>query len=79
MKPACLKITEPRNSTDHRSGLNMSVARGNSYQVWWAPDAFGLIWTKEDMLALLRKKTDPRIRQNRGFQTGNFPKIPERC
>ena len=22
---------------DHRSGLSLSVARGNSYQVWWAP------------------------------------------
>jgi len=25
----------------------MSVARGNSYQVWWAPDGFSLIWNKE--------------------------------
>jgi hypothetical protein len=24
------------------------------------------------------KKTDPRIWQNRGFQIGNFPQIPER-
>jgi len=32
---------------DHRSGLSVSVARGTSYQVWWAPDAFCLIWKKE--------------------------------
>jgi hypothetical protein len=38
-----LKITEPRNSTDHRSGLSLAVIRRNSYQVWWALDAFGLI------------------------------------
>ena len=25
------------------------------------------------------KKTDPRIQQNHGFQTGNFPRIPEGC
>jgi hypothetical protein len=24
-------------------------------------------------------KSDPKIRQNREFQTGNFPRIPERC
>ena len=53
MKPAGLKTTEPRNSSNHRSGLSLSVARGNSYQVWWAPDEFGLIWKKEEMLALI--------------------------
>jgi len=50
MKPAGLKTTEHGNSMDHRSGLSLSVARGNSYQVWWVPDAFGLIWKKEETL-----------------------------
>jgi hypothetical protein len=31
----------------------LSIARGNSYQVWWAPDAFGLIWKKEETQALI--------------------------
>ena len=53
MKPAGLKTTEPRNSMDDRSGLSLSVARGNSYQVWWAPDAFDLIWKKEETLAFI--------------------------
>ena len=53
MKPAGLKTTEPRNSMDDRSGLSLSVARGNSYQVWWAPDAFGLSWKKEETLAFI--------------------------
>ena len=53
MKPAGLKTTEPRNSSNHRSGLSLSVARGNSYQVWWDPDEFGLIWKKEETLALI--------------------------
>ncbi len=52
MKPAGLKTAELRNSTDHRSGLSLSVARRNSYQIWWAPDAFGLIWKKEETQAL---------------------------
>jgi hypothetical protein len=56
MKPAGVKTAEPRNSTDHRSGLSVSVARGNSYQIWWAPDAFGLIWKKEETFALIRKE-----------------------
>ena len=56
MKSAGLKITVPRNLTDHRSGLTLSVARGNSYQVWWVPDAFGLIWKKEETLGLIRKE-----------------------
>jgi len=56
MKPAGLKTTEPRNSTDHRSGLSLSVARGISYQVWWAPDAFGLIRKKEETPELIRKE-----------------------
>ena len=53
MKPAGLKTAELRNSTDHRSGPSLSIARGNSYQVWWAPDAFGLIWKKEETQALI--------------------------
>ena len=50
------ETTEPRNSTDHRSGLSLSVARGNSYQVWWAPDAFGLIRKKEETPELIQKE-----------------------
>ena len=57
MKPAGLKTTEPRNSTDHRSGLSLSVARGNFYQVWWAPDAFALIRRKEETPELIRKES----------------------
>ena len=34
----------------------MSITRGNSYQVWWAPDAFGRIWKKEETLALILKE-----------------------
>jgi hypothetical protein len=51
-----VKTAEPRNSTDHRSGLNLSVAPTNSEQLWWAPDAFGLIWKKEETLALIPKE-----------------------
>ena len=60
MKPAGLKTTKPRNSTDHRSGLSLSVARGNSYQVWWAPDSFGLIRKKEETLALNPEENAPQ-------------------
>ena len=60
MKPAGVKITEPRNSTDHRSGLSWPVARGDSYQVGWAPDAFGLIWKKEETLELIRKENESK-------------------
>ena len=74
-----LKANELRNSTDHRSGLSRSVARGNSHQLWWASDAFGLIWKKEETLDLIGKENESRIRQNRGFQTGHFPWILERC
>jgi hypothetical protein len=55
MKPAGLKITDPRHSTNHRSDLSLSVARGNSYQVEWAPDALGLLWKKEETLKLIHK------------------------
>ena len=68
-----LKTTKPRNSTDHRSGLSLSVAPTNSDQLWWAPEAFGLIWKKEQTLGLILEETGSRIRQNREFQTGNFP------
>jgi len=73
MKPAGLKITKPRNSTDHRTGLSLSVAPTSSDQLWWAPEAFGLIWKKEQTLGLILEETGPRIRQNHEFQTGNFP------
>ena len=72
MKPAGLKTAELRNSTDHRSGLSVSVARRNSYQIWWAPDAFGLIWKKEETQALILEENGsedpakPRI-SNRQF------------
>ena len=41
---------------DYRSGLSLSVSPTNSDQLWWAPDAFGLIWKKEKTLALIRKE-----------------------
>ena len=82
MKPAGLKITKPRNSMDHRSGLSLSVARGNSYQVWWAPDAFGLIRKKEETLELIRKENrseDPAKPRNLNRQlsmdSGTLPRI----
>jgi hypothetical protein len=31
----------------------LSVSPTNSDQLWWAPDAFGLIWKKEKTLALI--------------------------
>jgi hypothetical protein len=34
----------------------LTVARGNSYQVWWAADAFGFIWKKEEALELMLKE-----------------------
>jgi len=67
MKSAGLKTTEPRNSTDHRSGLSLSVAPTNFDQLWWAPEAFSLIWKKEQPLWLILEKTGLRIRQNREF------------
>ena len=70
MKSAGLKTTKPRNSTNHRSGLSLLVARGNSYQVWWAPDGFGLIWKKEEMLAL--------ILYENGFEDPAKPRISNR-
>ena len=68
-----MKTTEPGNSTDYRSGRSLSVIQTNSDQLWWPPDAFALIWKKEETLVLIRKENDPRIWQNRGVQTGNFP------
>jgi hypothetical protein len=73
MESAGLKTTEPRNSTDHRSGLSLSVAPTSSDQLWWAPEAFGLIWKKEQTLGLILEETGSRIRQNREFQTAYFP------
>jgi len=52
MKPAGVKTTELRNSTDHQSGLSWSVAPTNSDQFWWASVAIGVIWKKEEALAL---------------------------
>ena len=52
MKPAGVKTTELKNSTDHQSGLRWSVAPTNSDQLWWASVAIGVIWKKEEALAL---------------------------
>jgi len=51
----------------------LSVALTSSDQLWWAPEAFGLIWKKEQTLGLILEETGSRIRQNRGFQTTYFP------
>ena len=56
MKPAGLKTTKPRNSMDHRFGLSLSVASTNSDQLWWAPEAFSLIWKKEQTLGLILER-----------------------
>jgi hypothetical protein len=84
MKPAGLKITELRNSTNHRSGLSLSVARGNSYQVGWAPDALGLLWKKEETLELIHKENEsedpakPRI-SNRPLSVDSGTLLREPC
>ena len=57
MNPAGFKTTKPRNSTHHRSGLSVSVARANSYPVSWAPNGFGLSWKE--------KKRQRSSRENR--------------
>ena len=38
------KTTEPRNSTDHRLGLSLSVAQTNGDQLCWSPDTLDLHW-----------------------------------
>ena len=53
MKPGGLKTTEPRNSTDYRSGLSLSIASTNSDQLLWVSVAFGVIWRKEETLELI--------------------------
>jgi hypothetical protein len=53
MEHAGLKITEPRNSMDHRSALSLSVSPTNSDQLCWTPEAFGPIWKKDKTLALI--------------------------
>ena len=30
----------------------------NSDQLWWAPDAFGLLWKKKETRALIRKENE---------------------
>ena len=40
-----------------RDGIKVSVARVNSYHVWWAPDAFGLIWKGRATLELAAGKS----------------------
>jgi hypothetical protein len=74
MKPAGLKTTKPRNSTDHRFGLSLSVASTNSDQLWWAPEAFGLIWKKEQTLGLILERK--RVRGS--GKTPNFKPPPFR-
>jgi hypothetical protein len=49
------------------------VAPTSSDQLWWALEAFGLIWKKEQTLGLILEETGSRIRQNREFQTAYFP------
>jgi hypothetical protein len=56
LKPAGVKTTEPRNSTDHQSGRSWSVGPTNSDQLWWVPDVFGFLWKKEETRALIRKE-----------------------
>jgi hypothetical protein len=53
---------------DHRSGLSLSVAPTNFDQLWWALEAFGLIWKKEQTLGLILERK--RIRGS--GKTANF-------
>jgi hypothetical protein len=68
MKSAGLKTTKPRNSADHRSGLSLSVAPTSSDQLWWALEAFGLIWKKEQSRAIILERK--RVRGS--GKTANF-------
>jgi hypothetical protein len=58
MKPAGLKTTEPRNSTDYRSGLSLSIASTNSDQLLWVSVAFGVIWKKEETRELILEENE---------------------
>jgi len=80
-----LKANERRNSTDHRSGLSRSVARGNSHQLWWASDAVGLIRKKEETMELILKRkrirgsdgtADSKLATFRGFRVVADRKAP---
>ena len=95
LKPSCqwrCETTEPGNSTDYRSGRSLSVIQTNSDQLWWAPDAFDLIWKKEETLALIRKENEsedlakprilnPQLSVNSGtlLRTRCDPSLAEVC
>ena len=53
MKPAGLKTTGPKNSTDHRCVISFQVVEANLDQVFRALIAFGLHRKKEETLALI--------------------------
>jgi hypothetical protein len=56
LKPAGVKTTELRNSTDHQSGRSWSVGSTNSDQLWRVPDVFGFLWKKEETLVIILKE-----------------------
>ena len=82
MKPAGLKTTEPRNSTDYRSGLSLSIASTNSDQLLWVSVAFGVIWKKEETLELILEENgseDPKklqiLNRQLSMESGRLPRI----
>ena len=82
MKPAGLKTTEPRNSTDYRSGLSLSIASTNSDQLLWVSVAFGVIWKKQETLELILEENgseDPEklqiLNRQLSMDSGTLPRI----
>lgn len=59
-KSAGLKTTFPINSTDHRSGIGLSVVEANLGQNWRALNARGIHWKKEETLALTSEELAPK-------------------
>lgn len=78
-KPAVLKTTSPKSSTDHLSGTGVLVIESNRDQILRTFLLLVTIGTKEKRWRSSLMNTSPRTWQSRGFQTGIFLRISVRC
>jgi len=72
-----LKTTVSKIPTPHQSALFLFIAKADPDSVYWALNAFGFHSKKEEIPLLNPEENLSKNMANSGFETGNFPWVPE--
>ncbi|MBM3851006.1 MAG: hypothetical protein FJ396_12620 [Verrucomicrobia bacterium] len=74
-----MKSNFPGNSTNHQCGIGFVIVDADLEWACRAWKALGSSLKKEETLALIPEENVLMDTEKRGFQSGNFLRVSERC